>query len=560
LREALLGALQDGGAQFVLIGGAALKARRGAPQGPPLPAGRRAAERTALAGRARRLSPGPAWASADVRRQRSRGLAPTPSLAAADRLAATDNAVPAGHRPRCASRRGDDIAGAPLRAPTKRRIAAGDVTAKENPMTDQRPGVAGMTEHDFAYLERLASSAADSGLYGGGAKIKAQLLMKLIYGRDLAIPVSAALSAIDIYDGKMELSSNLVAALVEAHPHYAYAIVHADEQYCELEFFKDGRSLGNVRYDASDATRAGLAETEYYRQFPSDMFFARAMTRGARRHCPGFGRGVAIYATGELAKRTPEPTAPGNGNGRAPRNGADAVVRATPEQAATIRALATDAGIGDAELFNVIITAGDGTPVADEERAAGNLKRALERMPRTLIEPVCQTLRERPPPRRDRPDLQCAGCAGRQRTLPIRTKRRDGERFVARAGQPHGGRLTREVPHLRGAATRRRARRRSRCARSTPRTPAGRDPSRRRRSGDRDGSVLYRAMDWLLRDRATRTRGSGSPSTRQAPTALAAFGSIATTTSRACRWKDYIRALDGSRPRMFVLRRVARSA
>jgi hypothetical protein len=165
-----------------------------------------------------------------------------------------------------------------------------------------------MTEADFAYLERLAATAADSGLYGSGNKVKAQLLMKLIYGRDLQIPVSAALSAIDIYDGKMELSSNLIAALLEAHPHYAYAIVETTDERCEIEFFKDGNSIGKAKFDRADATTAGLVETEYYRQYPSDMFFARAMTRGTRRFCPGLGKGVAIYATGELAKRTPEPT------------------------------------------------------------------------------------------------------------------------------------------------------------------------------------------------------------------------------------------------------------
>ncbi len=62
--------------------------------------------------------------------------------------------------------------------------------------------------------------------------------MKLIYGRDLGISLSAALSGIDIYDGKMELSANLIAALVEAHPHYAYAIVELTSERCELEFFK----------------------------------------------------------------------------------------------------------------------------------------------------------------------------------------------------------------------------------------------------------------------------------------------------------------------------------
>jgi len=263
-------------------------------------------------------------------------------------------------------------------------------------MTDSPPGRAAMTQADFAYLERLAAAAADSGLYGSGNKIKAQLLMKLIYGRDLQIPVSAALSAIDIYDGKMELSANLIAALVEAHPHYAYAIVDSSNERCELEFFKDGRSLGRAKFDAADATTAGLADSEYYRQYPSDMFFARAMTRGARRYCPGLGRGVAIYATGELAKRTPEPTGPpraANGEVSA-SNGARVAnePRARDEDRARIRALAADAQLSDADLFNVLVVAAGSEPVMDEQRAARQLDRALECLPVSLIAKVMEAL------------------------------------------------------------------------------------------------------------------------------------------------------------------------
>ncbi len=60
------------------------------------------------------------------------------------------------------------------------------------------------------------------------------------------------------------------------------------------------------------------------------------MTRGARRHCPGLGRGVPIYATGELAKRTPEPT-------RAPvqRQRGPASCARRPRTPATICTLAT---------------------------------------------------------------------------------------------------------------------------------------------------------------------------------------------------------------------------
>jgi len=262
-------------------------------------------------------------------------------------------------------------------------------------MTDETPGHAGMTEADFAYLERLAAAAADSGLYGSGAKIKAQLLMKLIYGRDLQIPVSAALSAIDIYDGKMELSSNLIAALLEAHPHYAYAIVETTNERCELEFFKDERSLGKAKFDATDATTAGLAETDYYRHYPSDMFFARAITRGARRYCPGLGRGVAIYATGELAKRTPEPTPtnPPRAAGHGASGGADA--RASEKDRERIRALAAEARLSDAEIFNVLIVAAGREPVKDEQRAARQLDRALDSLPISLVPKVIDSLMQR---------------------------------------------------------------------------------------------------------------------------------------------------------------------
>jgi hypothetical protein len=256
-----------------------------------------------------------------------------------------------------------------------------------------------MTQEDFDYLQRLASAAADSGLYGGGAKTKAQLLMKLIYGRDLQICVSAALSGIDIYDGKMELSSNLIAALLEAHPHYAYAVVASTDERCELEFFKDERSLGSVKFDAADAMTAGLADSEYYRQYPSDMFFARAMTRGARRYCPGLGRGVAIYATGELAKRTPQPTsAPGAINGRpASRTGTRGAqqTRATKQDTQRIRALGAEAKLADAELFNVLVVAAGREPVKDDQRAARQLERALECLPESLLSKVIEALEQR---------------------------------------------------------------------------------------------------------------------------------------------------------------------
>ena len=257
-------------------------------------------------------------------------------------------------------------------------------------MSTSPSGRAAMTQAEFTYLERVAALAADSGLYGSGAKTKAQLLMKLIYGRDLGISLSAALSGIDIYDGKMELSANLIAALLEAHPHYAYAILESTNERCELEFFKDERSLGTAKFDQADATTAGLADTEYYRQYPSDMFFARAMTRGARRHCPGLGPRRT-----HLLKRRAGQAHPGAHAGavqreRQRRRARDGRGRGDDLHARDARRHRRRRAVQPARRPPAA-----GHPVSDRERAARGLARALERLPLALVPTVCETLRER---------------------------------------------------------------------------------------------------------------------------------------------------------------------
>ena len=43
-----------------------------------------------------------------------------------------------------------------------------EYATERDTMTSELPGHAGITEAEFAYLERLAAAAADSGLYGTG--------------------------------------------------------------------------------------------------------------------------------------------------------------------------------------------------------------------------------------------------------------------------------------------------------------------------------------------------------------------------------------------------------
>lgn len=148
----------------------------------------------------------------------------------------------------------------------------------------------------------LADAFVRSG-YFRDASDQAKAVVKIIYGRDLGIGAMAAMNGVHIVEGKPSLSAGLIGALVKRSGKYTYRVAQCDNTGATLEFFeRDGATWTNIglaTFDANDAKAAGLVGKQNWNRYASDMMFARALTRGARRYCPDVFLGP-VYVPEEL--------------------------------------------------------------------------------------------------------------------------------------------------------------------------------------------------------------------------------------------------------------------
>jgi hypothetical protein len=149
-----------------------------------------------------------------------------------------------------------------------------------------------------ADLQQLGALVASSA-YFADAKEAAQAAVKIMAGAELGIGPIASMRGIDIIKGEVSLAAGMVAALVRRSGVYDYRVVEWTNEACEIVFTRKGRPLTpSSVFTLQDAERAGL-RGDNYRKFPRNMLFARAMTNGARVHCPEVFVG-AVYTPDEL--------------------------------------------------------------------------------------------------------------------------------------------------------------------------------------------------------------------------------------------------------------------
>lgn len=165
---------------------------------------------------------------------------------------------------------------------------------------------------DADEAHHLGSLLASSG-YFQDAREAAQAAVKVMAGAELGIGPVASMRGVDIIKGEVSLGAGLVAAIVRRSERYDYDVKAWTDEGCTIVFTRDGKAMNPpITFDKSDAVRAGLANGDNYRKYPKAMYFARAMTAGARAHCPDLFAG-SIYTSGELdtqdAALTPTPPA-----------------------------------------------------------------------------------------------------------------------------------------------------------------------------------------------------------------------------------------------------------
>ena len=146
----------------------------------------------------------------------------------------------------------------------------------------------------------LAKHFAGSG-YFKDARGLSQAVVKIVAGEELGIGPMAAMQGIHFIKGKLAMGANLQAVQVKRSEHYEYRELEGDAEKCKLVWLEDGEEIGTSEFTIAQARAAGLVKAESgWVTYPEDMLFARALTRGIRRHCPEVLAGTPAYTPEEL--------------------------------------------------------------------------------------------------------------------------------------------------------------------------------------------------------------------------------------------------------------------
>jgi len=169
----------------------------------------------------------------------------------------------------------------------------------------------------YNQLESIKGAAVAlhaSGFFSD-VKNQAQAIVKVMAGAELGLPPFASMSGIHIVQGKPVLGSNVIATLVKNDPRYDYHIKQADNTACIIEWFENGKPQGESSFTLAEASKISskengqnikLSEKATWRFYTSDMLFARAISRGARRFAPGIFGGAPVYTPDEMNIDTDE--------------------------------------------------------------------------------------------------------------------------------------------------------------------------------------------------------------------------------------------------------------
>lgn len=158
---------------------------------------------------------------------------------------------------------------------------------------------------EFEVMQRMAKAMVASGFFSD-TKDVAQALVKIQAGREMGLPAFASMSGIHIIQSKPVLGANLIATLVKNDPRYDYRIRTCDNNQCVLVWYESGKPVGESGFTIAEAQTAGLTGKDNWKKYPSDMLFARAISRGARRYAPGIFGGAPVYTPDEVNLDTDE--------------------------------------------------------------------------------------------------------------------------------------------------------------------------------------------------------------------------------------------------------------
>lgn len=190
-----------------------------------------------------------------------------------------------------------------------KQLAKTDSAAADLALTQQsglqRDEPINLTHLTMRQLEFIGKAMVASGAFSD-VKSQSQALVRILAGQEMGLGPFAAMSNINIINGSPAVGGHIMAARVKASQKYDYQVIKWDKDICSIDFFQNGKKIGNSTFDKSDATSAGLVNKDNWRKFPRNMYFNRAISNGVRTYCPDVLGNAPVYDPDELGARLDE--------------------------------------------------------------------------------------------------------------------------------------------------------------------------------------------------------------------------------------------------------------
>lgn len=128
----------------------------------------------------------------------------------------------------------------------------------------------------------LANKVSGTEFVGKGFRGKpASVAAAILTGRELGLGPMTSLRGLDVIDGRVSMSAQLVAAKLQAAGH-RIDWVESTDKAAEVRIVRgDGLGEASARWTLADAQRAGLAGKTNWARYPRAMLRARALTECA---------------------------------------------------------------------------------------------------------------------------------------------------------------------------------------------------------------------------------------------------------------------------------------
>jgi hypothetical protein len=152
---------------------------------------------------------------------------------------------------------------------------------------------------------RAAEQLAKSGCFDGATA--GQLLPRIIAARELDIGDATAACNIGCSRGKLTYTASLLSGLLARSEVYGYQVEEHTDERCVIHVTKLDKRIGTVGYTLKEAERAKLTTKDVWKSYPSDLLFARCLSRAIRRFCPDLTLGNAALTKEETGADTHEP-------------------------------------------------------------------------------------------------------------------------------------------------------------------------------------------------------------------------------------------------------------